>query len=329
MKLRLFYTIFLFLSLLAASFTPASAEGRLRDILEKRKQEKFAGDDGMFGGLSCERLHKFIEKHKDKIEKRIGEGPVPSLTAFYGKHAEQNLAAYLPVKPTSAPIILMVHGGAWCIGDKAMTKVTLNKVNRWVTKGFIFVSINYRMIPDGANVSMQAEDVADALAYVQKHAKEWGGDTDKIIVMGHSAGAQLAALVAYDGKYLDRIGIDKRRIRGVVSLAGALDFLPLTEPKLEFIFPQSVRAASQPINFISGKEPPSLLLHGESDTRVGIHNSRNLAARIVASGGVVETTYYPEMGHVGILLALAAPLRDGKPVLDRVAKFIDERAAAR
>ena len=75
------------------------------------------------------------------------------------------------------------------------------------------------------------------------------------------------------------------------------------------------------------KEPPSLLLHGADDTRVGIHNSRNLAARITERGGVVETTYYPEMGHVAMLLALAAPLRNGKPVLDRVAKFIDERAA--
>lgn len=219
MRLRLFYTIFLFLSLLAASFTPASAEGRLLDILGNRKQEKSAGDDGMFGGLSCERLHKFIEKHKDKIEKRMGEGPVPSLTASYGKHAEQNLAAYLPVKPISAPIILMVHGGAWCIGDKAMTKVTLNKVNRWVTKGFIFVSINYRMIPDGADVLMQAQDVADALAYVQKHAKEWDGDADKIIVMGHSAGAHLISLIGADAKFSSHHGL--RPWLGSVSLDSA------------------------------------------------------------------------------------------------------------
>jgi acetyl esterase/lipase len=144
--------------------------------------------------------------------------------------------------------------------------------------------------------------------------------------MGHSAGAQLAALVAYDATYLDRVGIDKRRIRGVVSLAGPLDFLPLTEAKMEFIFPLPVRAASQPINFVTGNEPPTLLLHGDADTRVGIHNSRNLAARISQRGGSVETTYYPGMGHVEILLALAAPLRNGKPVLERVAKFIDERA---
>jgi hypothetical protein len=74
LRLRLFYTIFLLLFLLAASFTPASAEGRLLDILGNRKEEKPAGDDGMFGGLSCERLHKFIEKHKDRIEKKWGKG---------------------------------------------------------------------------------------------------------------------------------------------------------------------------------------------------------------------------------------------------------------
>ena len=158
------------------------------------------------------------------------------------------------------------------------------------------------------------DDAALAVKWTFDNIAQHGGDPDKVFVMGHSAGAQLAALVAYDGKYLDRVGIDKRRIRGVVSLAGPLDFLPLTEAKMEFIFPLPVRAASQPINFVTGKEPPTLLLHGTADTRVGIHNSRNLATRIAERGGMVETTYYPGMSHIGIVLALAAPLRDGKPV---------------
>ena len=223
------------------------------------------------------------------------------------------------------PVVVFFYGGAWDSGDKSSY---LFAAEALTSKGYVVVIPDYRLYPEVIFPTYMA-DAALAVKWTFDHIAQHGGDPANVFVMGHSAGAQLAALVAYDGKYLDRIGVDKRRIKGVVSLAGPLDFLPLTEAKLEFIFPQAVRAASQPINFVTGKEPPSLLLHGEDDTRVGIHNSRNLAARIVARGGSVETTYYPEMGHVGILLALAAPLRNGKPVLERVAKFIDERAALR
>ena len=173
------------------------------------------------------------------------------------------------------------------------------------------------------------EDAALAVKWTFDNAAKFGGDPHRVFVMGHSAGAQLAALVAYDAHYLKNVGVDRNRLRGVVSLAGPLDFLPLDEPKLFFIFPEAVRDASQPINFISGNEPPTLLLHGEADTRVGIHNSRNLAARIRARGGQVEDTYYPGVTHVGIILAISAPLRKDKPVLDRVATFIDEHAVLR
>lgn len=223
------------------------------------------------------------------------------------------------------PVVVFFYGGAWDSGDKGSY---LFAAEALTSKGYVVVIPDYRVYPE-VTFPTYMDDAALAVKWTLEHVAQHGGDPANVFVMGHSAGAQLAALVAYDGKYLERIGVDKRRIKGVVSLAGPLDFLPLTEAKLEFIFPQAVRAASQPINFVTGMEPPSLLLHGEDDTRVGIHNSRNLAARIVARGGAVETTYYPEMGHVGILLALAAPFRNGKPVLDRVAKFIDEHVALR
>lgn len=223
------------------------------------------------------------------------------------------------------PVIVFFYGGAWDSGSKSDYLFVAEALT---SRGYVVVIPNYRLYPEVVFPAYM-EDAALAVKWTFDNIAQHGGDPAKVFVMGHSAGAQLAALVAYDGTYLDRVGIDKRRIKGVVSLAGPLDFLPLTEAKLEFIFPQPVRAASQPINFAVGKEPPSLLLHGISDTRVGVHNSRNLARRITERGGDVEVTYYPDMGHVAILLALAAPLRDGKPVLDRVAKFVDERAASR
>ena len=247
----------------------------------------------------------------------------------FGTNARDKLDVYRPVSTASSgttvpkPVVVFFYGGAWDSGDKSGYLFVAEALT---SRGYVVVIPNYRLYPE-VTFPTYMDDVALALKWTFDNVAQYGGDPARVVVMGHSAGAQLAALVAYDGKYLQRSGIDKRRIKGVVSLAGPMDFLPLTEPKLEFIFPQEVRAASQPINFITGSEPPSLMLHGEKDTRVGIHNSRNIAARISERGGVVETTYYPEMGHIGILLALAAPLRNGKPVLDRVAKFIDERTA--
>ena len=243
----------------------------------------------------------------------------------FSTHPRNKLDVYTPVSSSAVPkpVVVFFYGGAWESGDKGGY---LFAAEALTSRGYVVVIPDYRVYPE-VIFPAYMEDAALAVKWTFDNIAQHGGDPTKIFVMGHSAGAQLAALVAYDGKYLDRLGIDKRRIKGVVSLAGPLDFLPLTEPNLFIIFPEAIRAASQPINFITGKEAPSLLLHGEADTRVGIHNSRNLAARITARGGDVETTYYPEMGHAGILLALAAPLRNGKPVLDRVAKFIDERAA--
>jgi acetyl esterase/lipase len=115
----------------------------------------------------------------------------------YGSDKKQRLDVYLPSNPQNAPVIVMVHGGAWKIGDKRSENVVNNKKARWNPKGIIFVSVNYRLLPD-ADPLKQADDVASALAYVQKHASEWGGDASKIVLMGHSAGAHLVDLLSSD-----------------------------------------------------------------------------------------------------------------------------------
>ncbi len=123
----------------------------------------------------------------------------------YGADPAQKLDVYAEGRLRSAPIILMIHGGGWCIGDKAMAKVVVNKVKRWVPKGFIFVSANYRMLPH-TPVEGQVRDVAAALAYVQQHAASWGGDPDKVILMGHSAGGHLVSLLNSDPDLVTLVG---------------------------------------------------------------------------------------------------------------------------
>ncbi len=112
----------------------------------------------------------------------------------YGKDAAQKMDVYLPQGVKGAPVIFMVHGGAWRIGDKTNDRVVENKLARWAPRGFVFISANYRMLPD-ADPLTQADDVARALATAQKRAQEWGADADKFILMGHSAGAHLVSVL--------------------------------------------------------------------------------------------------------------------------------------
>jgi acetyl esterase/lipase len=235
--------------------------------------------------------------------------------------AESSITPNAP--KASKPVVIFFYGGAWNAGDKESYFFMGEALT---SRGYVVVMPNYRLYPE-VIFPAYMDDAADAVKWTVDNISSYGGNAEQIFVMGHSAGAQLAALVAYDTRYLQRVGVDRQRIRGVISLAGPLDFLPLTEPELFLIFPEPVRAASQPINFIVGNEPPTLVMHGEADTRVGIHNSRNLAARIRERGGRVEETYYPGVGHPGILLQFASPLREGKPFLNRVAQFIDTLVA--
>ncbi|MDR3392089.1 MAG: alpha/beta hydrolase [Sulfuriferula sp.] len=113
----------------------------------------------------------------------------------YGADRKQRMDVYLPQHAVNAPVIFMVHGGAWRFGDKNAKSVVENKVARWVAKGCIFISVNYRLLPKTMLVD-QAADIASALAVAQAQAASWGGDPEKFILMGHSAGAHLVALLA-------------------------------------------------------------------------------------------------------------------------------------
>lgn len=124
----------------------------------------------------------------------------------YGPASRQRLDVYMPAHADGAPVLFMVHGGGWTRGDKSSSGVVRNKVRHWLPEGYIVVSINYRMVPE-VNVSAEAEDVARALAYVQTHAQRWGGDANRVVVMGHSAGGHLVALVTADSALVRRAGV--------------------------------------------------------------------------------------------------------------------------
>lgn len=139
----------------------------------------------------------------------------------YGQDERERLDVYRPSNAgsTPAPVIFMVHGGGWRVGDKAAASVVQNKVARWVPRGFILISVNYPLLPK-ASVAHQAQAVAKALAYAQQHAKDWGGAADQFILMGHSAGAHLVALLNAKPAYAQHLGA--QAWLGTVALDSAM-----------------------------------------------------------------------------------------------------------
>ncbi len=184
----------------------------------------------------------------------------------YGPAKDQRMDIYLPVKSGAqpgtqpAPVILMVHGGAWAYGDKGIDRVVDNKVSRWLPKGLIFISVNYPMIPDSDPVG-QADDIARALAAAQGAAPGWGGDPDRFILMGHSAGAHLVSLLNADPARAAKQGA--RPWLGTVSLdSGALDVPQIMNHKHAKLYDEAFGAdpafweASSPAHHLtSGMKP--------------------------------------------------------------------------
>jgi acetyl esterase/lipase len=177
------------------------------------------------GDMSCEQWAQKVNRLEQRAAGR-NSGPKPDFdNVAYGNGNLEKLDVFLPAKKSNnmpAPIIVMVHGGGWCIGDKGGATVTENKVARWTPKGFVFISINYPMVNEGSNALAQANYVAKAVAFIQAHAQQWGGDPTKLILMGHSAGAHLVSLVNASAqiRQVNRV----QPILGTVSLdAGAVD----------------------------------------------------------------------------------------------------------
>jgi len=135
----------------------------------------------------------------------LGAGITVKKDVAYGNDAAHRLDVYVPATAKGAPILFMVHGGAWRLGDKGADKVVTNKVAHWVSsKGYIFITTNYRL--DGINPIEQAQEVAQALAFAQKSAPGWGGDAARLVLMGHSAGAHLVSLLAADAEFARAAG---------------------------------------------------------------------------------------------------------------------------
>ncbi len=132
------------------------------------------------------------------------------------QHERHVLDVFAPKDAKNLPVVFWIHGGGWQVGDKSEVQL---KPQAFVDKGFVFVSTNYRLLP---NVDMGTiiRDVAQSMSWVHKHIAEYGGDPTRIFVMGHSAGAQLAAIVCTDDRYLKEVGVPFSVLKGCVPVDG-------------------------------------------------------------------------------------------------------------
>ena len=232
----------------------------------------------------------------------------------YGESAKQRIDVYLPPAGTSppggAPILVMVHGGAWMFGDKSSPGVVGAKVDHWVAKGWILVSVNNRLMPE-AEPPVQAEDVAHALAFVQKQAPAWGGDASRLVLMGHSAGAHLVALLSASPGLAARSGAG--RWAGTVVLdSAALDLSGLMQQRhprfYDRVFgadPEKWRAAS-PTDRLAADAVPMLLVCSSLRLDDSCGQSARFAARATAAGGVARM-HQEALAHNAIDVELGRP----------------------
>jgi len=215
----------------------------------------------------------------------------------YGDDPAQHLDVYLPAKAEGAPVFFMVHGGAWRQGNKALWRVVKNKVAHWIGKGYIFVSTNYPMLPS-ADPLTQADSVAKALAFVQSKLRSWGGDPAHLVVMGHSSGAHLVALLAVDPAISARHGVTPWL--ATVSLDSAAMDVEEIMHRRHFRFydqafkqdPEYWRQAS-PLHRLTGKPVTPLLIVCSSRRADSCPQGRALAAKVAGFGGRAEVLPVP------------------------------------
>lgn len=169
---------------------------------------------------------------RDWLAERRADKKTP-LESAYGDDPRQRMDIYRPASTGPAPILWMVHGGAWRTGDKRNEGVIDNKAARWQPKGFVLVSVNYRLLPD-TSVAEQLADLRLALQHTQQHAQQWGGDPAQMVLLGHSAGAHLVALLNADIGFSTRQGIQPWR--GTVLLDSAVLDLPAVMRKPHYRF---------------------------------------------------------------------------------------------
>ncbi len=245
-----------------------------------------------------------------------GVGP-PAASVVYDRQRNLSLDIYRPAAPANgpAPVVVFFYGGSWRSGERGQYRFV---GQRLAQSGSLAIIADYRTFPRAVFPGF-VEDAAAAVAWARAHAAEYGGDPQRLYVAGHSAGAQIAALVGVDARYLAPHGMKPRDLAGVIGLSGPYDF---EIAGYEDVFgPEAQWPQAQPIRFVDGDEPPFLLAHGTGDRVVEAKDSQELADKLRSVGGRAELLWLPDAGHIAPLAAMDRPDRH-PALLEAIRAFV-------
>lgn len=258
---------------------------------------------------------------------RGGDGSIRQVAAVhYGPDPHQKLEMFVPADADSEPhralpIVVFIHGGAWTSGDPHDYRFMARAL---APRGYAIVLAGYRLRKVGRYPAM-LEDGAAMLRWVEDHAAALGGDPARVVLMGHSAGAYNAAMLALDRRWLAHARLSADAVRGVVGLSGPYDFYPFDDAATIHAFGQAPDPEdTQPIAHVRSDAPPMLLVHGRDDTRVKPRNSIALARALTAAGAPTRAVLLKDMGHEGLIMVFARPFSRDSRAFDAVAAFLDQ-----
>jgi acetyl esterase/lipase len=266
----------------------------------------FASLAALLGGCSpAHLLNSTVSREGYTRQADIPYGPLP----------RQKLDLYLPAMPRAdGKAVIFFYGGSWDSGSKGDYLFVAQAL---ASRGITTIIPDYRLYPE-VRFPAFLDDAAQAT--------RWAGDRvglPKLLMMGHSAGAHIALMLAADTPYLAQAGVDRLKMAAVIGLSGPYDFLPLKSVRLIDIFGGADRPEIEAITFAKAPLPPALLIHGTADTTVYPRNSENLAAAWRRAGGRVELKLYPDVGHIDIVAAFSDLLHKRATTREDVLAYID------
>jgi len=239
----------------------------------------------------------------------------------YANGPRHGLDLYQPLGYSApTPVVVFFYGGSWRSGERADYRFAAAALAQ---QGVLVIVPDYRLYPEVTYPAF-LQDAARAVAWTFQNAAHYGGDPGRIYVMGHSAGAYIAAMLAYDLRWLAAESQTPERLAGFIGLAGPYAFLPIDDPEIQPIFhwPETL-PETQPLTHVTARAPWTLLISAEHDAVVNSErNSVALAAALQRAGVSVTLKRYDALNHATTLGALAWPLRGLAPVVEDITAFI-------
>ena len=253
-----------------------------------------------------------LEQAMDAGAVKMGDG------VAYADGPRKKLDVYVPKNPEGpAPVVFFIYGGGWKNGDRADYAFVGQAL---ASRGFVTVIADYRLVPE-VKYPEFLEDNAQALRWVQDNIATYGGDTARLFIAGHSAGAYGAVMIGLDRSFFREYGITMP-VRGIAALSGPYDFYPFEYDEVRVAFGEAPNPeGTQPVNLVTPESPPMYLASGTTDPIVRVENTVTLAQKLKAQNVWVTERYYEGFGHMEPVFAIGSLWRWRAPVLEDMVEF--------